>query len=302
VARLPRPVRRGRAEAVTGRPSTTGKEKEEGLLAYGFAQRALLGGVMIAAVCSLLSFFVVVRRMAFVGMGISHAAFGGVALGLVLGLDPLITAGGFCVLVAMGIGWLGEKGRVHEDTVIGILFAAAMALGVVLVRAARAYNLDLMSYLFGSILALRWADILVMGLVALLSLAFLALFFKELLFIAFDRETAIASGLPVRSVDYAFLIFLALVVVISIKLVGIILVSALLVIPAATGMQLSRNFRGVLVAAEVAGITSVAVGLYLSYLFDVASGACIVLVLFFLFLLSYALSPRRQYMQRRLEG
>lgn len=269
------------------------------MLAYGFAQRALVGGVIIAAVCSLLSFLVVVRRMAFVGMGISHAAFGGVALGLVCGLDPVFTAGGFCVLVALGIGWLSEKGRVHEDTMIGILFAAAMALGVVLVRAAHAYNLDLMSYLFGSILALGWTDVLVMGVVALLSLSFLSFFFKELLFIAFDRETAMASGLPVRSVDYAFLAMLALVVVVSIKLVGIILVSALLVIPAAAGMQLFRNYRGVLVAAEVVGITSVIAGLYLSYLFDVASGAAIVLVLFLFFLLAYALSPRRRYLRRR---
>lgn len=267
------------------------------MLAYGFAQRALVGGVIIAAVCSLLSFLVVVRRMAFVGMGISHAAFGGVAMGLVTGLDPLITAGGFCILVALGIGWLGERGRVHEDTMIGILFSAAMALGVVLVRVARTYNMDLMSYLFGSILALSWADVLVMGATSLFSMAFLSLFFKELLFIAFDRETAIASGLPVRSVDYTFLIALALVVVVSIKLVGIILVSALLVIPAAAGMQLFRNYRGVLLAAEVVGVASVVVGLYLSYLFDVASGASIVLVLFSMFLLSYVLSPNRGYLR-----
>ncbi|WP_287152767.1 metal ABC transporter permease [Candidatus Solincola tengchongensis] len=268
------------------------------MLTYGFAQRALAGGVIIAAVCSLLSFLVVVRRMAFVGMGISHAAFGGVAVGLVTGLDPLLAAGGFCVLVALGIGWLGERGRMHEDTMIGILFSAAMALGVVLVRAARAYNLDLMSYLFGSILALGWTDVLTIGATAILSMAFICLFFKELLFMAFDRETAIASGLPVRGVDYAFLVVLALVVVVSIKLVGIILVSALLVIPAATGMQLFRNYRGALVAAEVVGVASVVLGLYLSYLLDVASGASIVLVLFSAFLLSYAFSPRRGYLRR----
>lgn len=272
------------------------------MLAYGFAQRALLGGVIIATVCSLVSFLVVLRRMAFVGMGISHAAFGGVALGLVAGIDPLLSTGGFCVLVALGIGLLGERGRIHEDTVIGILFAAAMALGVVLVRAAHAYNLDLMSYLFGSILALGWTDVLIMGLVSLFALVYLFLFFKELLFISFDRETAMASGLPVRSIDYSFLAVLALVVVVSMKLVGIILVSALLVIPAAAGMQLFRNYRWVLVAAEAVGVSSVVLGLYLSYVFDVASGASIVLVLFFLFLLAYALSPRRGYLRGRRGG
>ncbi|MFW6113763.1 MAG: metal ABC transporter permease, partial [Actinomycetota bacterium] len=142
------------------------------MLVYGFAQRALIGGVIIAVVCSLISFFVVVRRLAFVGMGISHAAFGGVAVGLVSGLDPILSAGGFCTLVALGIGWFSRKGFIHEDTVIGILFATAMALGVVLVRAADAYNLDLMSYLFGSILAMGWQDVIILAVLGVLATGF----------------------------------------------------------------------------------------------------------------------------------
>ncbi|RJP31275.1 MAG: metal ABC transporter permease [Actinobacteria bacterium] len=268
------------------------------MLAYGFAQRALVGGVLVAMVCSLISFFVVVRRLAFVGMGISHAAFGGVAIGLAAGIDPVVSAGGFCAAVALGIGWFSRRGRIHEDTVIGILFATAMALGVVLVRLAGAYNLDLMSYLFGSILALSWSDVAVIAVLSALSAAFILLFFKELLFISFDEETATASGLPVRFVYYGLLVTMALTIVISIKLVGIILVSALLVVPGAAGTQLSRNYRGVLVIALLVGVASVVLGLYLSFLWDVASGAAIVLVLFAFFLVSMALSPRRAYMQR----
>jgi ABC-type Mn2+/Zn2+ transport system permease subunit len=268
------------------------------MLSYGFAQRALAGGLIIALACSLLSFFVVVRRMAFVGMGISHAAFGGVAVGLVTGLDPLLAAGGFCTLVALGIGALKRGGRVHEDTAIGIIFAAAMALGVVLVRAADAYNLDLMSYLFGSILSLGWRDVAIIGAVGATAAVYTALFFKELLFLSFDPETAEASGLPVRTVYYSFLVILALVIVVSIKLVGIILVSALLVVPGAGGLQLCRNYRGVLAAGSVLGSASVVVGLYLSYRFDVASGACIVLVLFAFFLLCLIASPRRWRRER----
>jgi ABC-type Mn2+/Zn2+ transport system permease subunit len=268
------------------------------MLAYGFAQRALIGGAIIAVVCSLISFFVVVRRLAFVGMGISHAAFGGVAIGLVSGVDPILTAGGFCALVALGIGWFSRKGRIHEDTVIGILFATAMALGVVLVRMAHAYNLDLMSYLFGSILALKWSDVLIIAVMGIAAAGFIALFFKELLFLSFDEETATASGLPVKLVYYGLLVTMALTVVVSIKLVGIILVSALLVIPGAAGAQLSRNYRGAIIAAVVIGVVSVILGLYLSFWYDVASGATIVLVLFGLFLLSMALSPRRRYIQR----
>lgn len=265
---------------------------------YGFAQRALVGGLIIAVTCSLLSFFVVVRRLAFVGMGISHAAFGGVALGLAAGIDPVLSAGGFCALVALGIGWLSRKGRVHEDTAIGILFVSAMAMGVVLVRLAHAYNLDLMSYLFGSILALRWSDVILIAAVGLLALLYALLFFKELLFLSFDKETAIASGLPVRMVDYGFLVSMSLVIVVSIKLVGIILVSALLVIPAAAGMQISRNYRGVMGASVLVGMAAVLLGLYLSFHYDVASGAAIVLVLFAVFLLCVILSPRRTYIFR----
>lgn len=265
---------------------------------YGFAQRALVGGLVIAVTCSLLSFFVVVRRLAFVGMGISHAAFGGVALGLAAGIDPVLSAGGFCALVALGIGWLSRKGRVHEDTAIGIFFVSAMAMGVVLVRLAHAYNLDLMSYLFGSILALRWSDVIFIAAVGLLALLYTLLFFKELLFLSFDKEAAIASGLPVRVVDYGFLVSMSLVIVVSIKLVGIILVSALLVIPAAAGIQVSRNYRGVMGTSVLVGVAAVLVGLYLSFHYDVASGAAIVLVLFAVFLLCVVLSPRRVYMLR----
>jgi len=268
------------------------------MLAYGFGQRALVGGLIIAVTCSLISFFVIVRRLAFVGMGISHAAFGGVSIGIVAGVDPILAAGGFCVLVAGGIGWLSRKGRLHEDTVIGILFASAMAFGVLLVSLAHAYNLDLMSYLFGSILSLSWTDVIVAAVLSALVISFLVLFFKELLFFVFDEETATASGVPVRFVYYGLLIAMAVTIVVSIKLVGIILVSALLVIPGATGLQLTRNYRGVIVISLIAAVTSVVAGLFLSWGFDIASGATIVLVLFAEFMLSVALSPRRPYMAR----
>ena len=268
------------------------------LLSYGFGQRALVGGLIIAATCSFISFFVIVRRMAFVGMGISHAAFGGVAIGIVAGVNPILTAGGFCVLVAGGIGWFSRKGRLHEDTVIGILFAASMAMGVVLVSLANAYNLDLMSYLFGSILALSWTDVIILTVLSALVVAFLILFFKELLFFVFDEETATASGVPVRVVYYGLLIAMAVTIVVSIKLVGIILVSALLVIPGAIGMQLSRNYRGVLAVSIASGLAGVAAGLFISSWIDVPSGAAIVLVLFLMFLLALAFSPKREYIRR----
>ena len=267
------------------------------MLAFGFGQRALIGGLLIAATCSIMSFFVIVRRLAFAGMGISHAAFGGVAIGIAAGVNPIVTAGAFCVGVAGGIGWLSRKGRLHEDAVIGILFSASMAFGVVLIAAAHAYNQDLLSYLFGSILAMTWADVTILAVLSVLAVAFLIFFFKELLFFSFDEETAAASGVPVRFVYYGLLITMALTIVISIKLVGIILISALIVIPGATGLQVSRNYRVVVLVSLASGLVSTIAGLYLSFRFDVASGATIVLIMFGLFLLGVLVSPRRSYMQ-----
>ena len=268
------------------------------MLAFGFGQRALIGGLLIAATCSIMSFFVIVRRLAFAGMGISHAAFGGVAIGIAAGVNPIVTAGAFCVGVAGGIGWLSRKGRLHEDAVIGILFSASMAFGVVLIAAAHAYNQDLLSYLFGSILAMTWADVAILAVLSVLAVAFLIFFFKELLFFSFDEETAAASGVPVRFVYYGLLITMALTIVISIKLVGIILISALIVIPGATGLQISRNYRVVVLVSLASGLVSTIAGLYLSFRLPVASGATIVLIMFGLFLLGVLVSPRRGYMQR----
>ncbi|MBM3300549.1 MAG: metal ABC transporter permease, partial [Deltaproteobacteria bacterium] len=241
----------------------------------------------------------------FAGEGIAHAAFGGVAIGILAGINTMLAAGAFCVLVALGIGWFSRKGRIHEDTVIGILFSASMALGVVLIAAAHAYNVDLMSYLFGSILALDWNDVIILAVVSTLAVAFAVLFFKELLFTVFDEETATASGIPVSFAYYGLLVAIALIIVVSIKLIGIILVSALLVIPGAAGMQLAKNYKGVMAISVICAICSVVLGLTFSFKYDIASGASIVLVLFGLFIIALALSPRRPYMRaliNRLKG
>ena len=175
-----------------------------------------------------------------------------------------------------------------------------MAMGVVLIAVAKAYNQDLLSYLCGSILAVSWVDVIILGVMAALAVGFMVFFFKELLFFTFDEETAQASGVPVRFVYYGLLVTIALTIVVSIKLVGIILVSAMIVIPGATGLQLSRNYRSVIVYSMATGVLSVIIGLQLSFSFNVASGATIVLVMFALFLIAVGISPRRKYMQALL--
>jgi len=260
-------------------------------LSYGFIQRALLTGGVLGVTCAILGVFVVLRRMAFIGVGISHAALGGVALGLLLGAPPVISAGIFSVGVAWVIGWLTRKGEVSEDTAIGVFFPTAMALGVALMSLSQNYSQDLLGYLFGNILSVGPKDLwLLLGLAGP-SLAILALFFKEFLFLGVDEEAARAAGLPAAFLSYLLLTILAVTIVASMKLVGIILVSAFLVIPAATGQALGRSVAGMVTFSVVSALVSVFSGLWLSWLWSLPSGASVVLFAALLFFVSYLVGP-----------
>jgi len=264
------------------------------LLSYGFMQRALLAGVLAGLLCGVLGFFVVLKRLSFIGVGISHSAFGGIAIGVVLGVEPLVAAAVFATLVAWGIGWLSRAGRLHEDTSIGILFSSAMALGVALISLSHTYQVDLFGYLFGNILSVSPRDLGLLAAIALLVLAGVGLLFKELLFVAFDEEVARASGLPVTVLSFLLLTGLALAVVAAIRVVGIILVEALLVIPAAIGYQLAQGYRAMLCIAVLSAVLSAVAGLFISYFFNVAAGATIVLVLTLVFGLAVAVARNRR--------
>lgn len=263
------------------------------ILGLGFFQRALLAGVLLSLVCGALSVFVVLRHMAFIGVGISHSAFGGVALGFLLGIDPLWTGVGFALLVALAIEWAQSRGHLEEDAAIGIFFAASMAAGVVFLHLSRTYNVDVFGFLFGNILAIGAGQLGQILAVALGVGGVLAAFFKELVFLSFDEEMAWVSGVPVKALRYLFLIVLALVVIMAIYLVGIILVSALLVIPGALARNLARHISGMLAVSMAAAVSAAVGGLLASSLLDWPSGATIVLLLSLGFFLSALLTGRR---------
>jgi len=263
-------------------------------LSYGFMQRALIAGVLVGLLCGVLGFFVVLKRLSFIGVGISHSAFGGIAIGLLLGVEPLAAAAVFATLVAWGVGWLGRAGRLHEDTAIGILFSSAMALGVALISLSSAYQVDLFGYLFGNILAVSPQDLWILGGITVVVLVAVWLLFKELLFVAFDEEVARANGLPVTPLYFVLLSCLALAVVAAIRVVGIVLVEALLVIPAAIGYQVARGYRGMLAVSATSAVLAAIAGLFVSYVFNVAAGATIVLVLALCFALALGLGQRRR--------
>lgn len=228
------------------------------------------------------------------GAGISHSALAGVALGLVLGINPTASATVFCALIAVLIGVISRRGHVREDVAIGITFSGTMALGVTLITLSGGYTSNLFSYLFGSILSITTGNILLVAVYCLLTVTLISLFFKHLLLMSFDEDIAAVSGAPVNFLHYLLLVLIAMVTVASIKLVGIVLVSALLVLPAATARQLAQTYKPMLFLSVIAGLISLFTGLVLSYRFDLPSGATVVLCACGLFFACFAASPRRR--------
>jgi ABC-type Mn2+/Zn2+ transport system permease subunit len=236
--------------------------------------------------------------LSFIGAGIAHASFGGVAVGFMFRLNPVLTAVVFCMATAWGIGLVSRKTRIKEDTAVGIFFASTMALGILLIGLMRGYTVDLFGYLFGSILAVSRADLWITLGFGILVLVLVMVFFKELMFVTFDAEMATVTGVPSGKIYFLLISLVALTVVISIKVVGTVLVSALLVTPAAAAYQLTEKFDRMMATAVVLGVGSTVGGLFLSYKLNTASGATIVLLSTAMFLVAAAISPRRRLKMR----
>lgn len=248
------------------------------LLAHPFVIRATLAAVGVAVVCSAMSFFVVLRRMAFVGSGVAHIAFGGVALALLLDLPVALGATFASVLSAVVIAGTRRSLTLAEDTRIGILFAVVMAFGVVCAHYGRATSVDLMVYLFGNVLTVTWTDVLLIGALAAGVLATLGVLFWPLVYVSFDEESASLARLPTRALTVLLFVLIALTIALSIRTVGLLLVSALLVIPGAAAQRVAHSVRGFLATSIAVGLASAIGGLALSFAVDIPSGATIVLV------------------------
>jgi zinc transport system permease protein len=263
------------------------------ILSSPFMQKALFVGIMVSLISGLISVFVVLRKMSFIGAGISHAAFGGVAIGFFTGINPTITAIIYTIAVALGIELVSRKGKISEDVSIGIFFASSMALGIVLVSLSREYNVDLFGYLFGNILAITSEEVLLSLVVAILVIGIIMIFLKEIFLTTYNEEIARVSGISVRAINILFLIVLSVSIVISIKIVGIILVSALLVIPGATAQLFAKNVHFMITASCGFAVFSTILGLLLSYEFDIAPGGSIVLTATFFFLIALCFKRRQ---------
>lgn len=242
---------------------------------YDFMVRALAAGLVVALVAAVLGVFNVLRGMALVSDGLAHVSLAGVAIGLVAGLYPLWTALVAAILGGLAIQFLRERNLAKSDTAIGIVFSAGLAIGIALISRGGGLNVNVGNYLFGSILAVTRADLLTVATAGAVLLLALVVFYKEMLYLAFNEDAARVSGLPVGGLNAAFTILTAIAVVLSARVVGVLLVSALMIVPAASGLQLARSFRGALVLSVLLGMVSVIVGLYASFVLDIASGAAI---------------------------
>ena len=262
-------------------------------MAYAFMQRGLLASLIVGVVCAVIGCYVVLRGMAFLGDALAHAILPGIAIAYLLQGNLTVGALVAAVAVALLIGLFSRQGTIREDTAIGILFAAALSLGVALISSIRTYAVDLSHILFGNVLGVSSSDLWLAGGLGILVLIAVAIFYKPFLVISFDPVLAATLRWKAELLRNVLLILLALTIVVSLQTVGVGLVAAMLVTPAATAYLLTRRLPVMMVISALVGAFSSLVGLYVSYYANIASGSAVVLMATICFLLAFLFAPRR---------
>lgn len=268
-------------------------------LTLGFMQRGLVAAILVGVVCAVMGAFVVLRGLAFIGDAVSHAAFPGLVIAFLLGIPLYLGGAVAAIATALAIGWVSRRGGLRFDTAVGVLFAGMFALGIVLFSTIDDYVADLFSYLLGNVLGITFADIVQVTVLGAIVLAVVVVLRKEFLYASFDPTGAAASGLPVEWLDYLLLGLIGVTIVVSIQTVGIVMVVAMLVTPAATAQMLVDRFWDLVRIAIGVAVFAAVVGLYVSYYVNVASGASIVLVETLCFAVALAISPKTGWLRRR---
>jgi zinc transport system permease protein len=253
------------------------------VMGYSFMQRALVAGSCIAVACALLGVFLVLKRFSLIGDGLAHVTFGTVALGLLLRVSPLYVSIPVVVASSLGILRLTQKGSLFGDTAIGIVSASGMAIGIFLASVAGGFNVDLFDYLFGNILTISFREVVIAGVLCAVIIGTIRLFYHELVSVSFDEEYAATTGIKAGQMNKILIVLTAITVVLAMKIVGVLLVSSLLIFPAATSLQVARSFHRALAVASGVGIFSVVAGILVSFFLNLPSGATIVLVNLVLF-------------------
>ncbi len=262
-------------------------------LQYAFMQRGLLAALMVGVLCSVVGSYVVLRSMAFLGDALAHAVLPGIAIAYLLGGNLTVGALAAALVVALGIGFFSRQGSIKEDTAIGILFAAALALGVALISTIRTYAVDLSHILFGNVLGVSSNDLRITGILGVVTLLVVVVFYRQFLVVSFDPVLAATLRLRVGLLRNLMLILLGWTVVVSIQTVGVGLAAAMLVTPAAAAYLLTRRLPAMMAVSALIGAFSSLTGLYISYYANIVSGSAVVLVATLVFLLAFLFAPRR---------
>jgi len=264
------------------------------ILSYGFMQRALISGIAISLMCSVVGLFLVLRRHSLFGDALAHSAFGGIAIGLFLGIYPMWTAFIVSILSALGLTKIRQRFQISGDATVAILLSSGLAMGVILISLAGGFTVNLFSFLFGSILLVSLDNtILILGLAGSILIVILLLY-RQLTYATFNEEQAKVSGIQVEKLNYLLVVIAGITVVSSMQLVGILLTSSLIVIPNVTAMLFSRGFKQTAILSMIFAVFSAVTGILTSYIFNIAPGGMIVLISILLFAGSLGMKSLRQ--------
>ena len=272
------------------------------MLQYEFIRNALLAALLVNIACGIVGTYVVIKKIVFISGGISHAAFGGIGLGYYLGINPILAAIPFSIGAAISAGLMSKKTRISEDTAVGMIWALGMALGILFINLTPGYAPDLFSYLFGNILTVPVSDIYIMLALDAVIITIAAIFNRELTAVSFDEEYATIIGIPARFIYFLLLCIIALSVVLLIRVVGVILVIALLTIPASICIQFTYNIKKIIMFSIIVGVIATILGLIVSYFMDLASGATIIILLGILYFISFSIRKGIDFKMNKKSG
>jgi zinc transport system permease protein len=248
------------------------------ILTYSFMQRALLAGVIIGFLCPLMGIFIVLRRMSLIGDGLSHVALSGIAAGILLNISPLGVTLAFSVIAALAMEKLRKSYEKYAELSISIIMSFGIGLAVILISLAKSISFDLFGYLFGNITTVLPSDLWVILGLGILVIISIGLLYKELFYMAFDEEAALLSGVPVKGINLFFIVLIAVTITLSMRIVGILLVSSLMVLPVAASLQIAHSFKHAAFLSIIFSQTAIILGIIISYYFELASGGTIVLL------------------------
>ena len=262
------------------------------LFQYSFVLRGLGAGLIVAFVAPLIGIFLVLRRYSLIADTLAHVSLAGIALGLLFGLSPILTALGVTVVSSLGIERLRDSKRIYGESALALFLSGSLALATVLLSLAKGFNTNLFSYLFGSIVTVTITDVYTIGVLAVIVSFTLLLFYKELVYITFDEEAARVSGLPTKLINAVLIILAAFTVSLSIPVVGVLLIAALIVVPVVASLQLKKSFSETIFYAELISVLSVVAGIITSFYFNLSTGGTIVLIMLAVFLVLFIKNRR----------